>query len=68
MSIHLYVIGTHYNDRILSQKVHVELNVATKAPCIPNTRSTVAHLPKAFSYSCNHKLTFQLSDKSCVFA
>ena len=67
MSIRLYVIGTQYNGCTLAQEVHPGLNVATQLPCVPNTGSTVAHLPKAFSYSCNRELTFQLSDKSCVF-
>ena len=47
--VNLFVCNFHgQHMAVCTHKVLIELDIATKLQCIPNTRSTVAHLPKAF--------------------
>lgn len=41
---------------VCTHKMLIELSVAAKLQCIPNTGTAIAHLPKVFSYTCNEQL------------
>lgn len=56
MSICLYAICSQ-RDVCMHIKRLRELNTAIKLQCIPNMRSTVANLPKAFSHTWNVQLS-----------